>query len=174
LAEITRDLFVRVAAEYPVLRERVSQLAEERAAQNRDRPRRAGAAPKTMYDLLAQVPLFAELPPAVLAEIAQSIKRQRWAAGAVVVKKDAAGESFFLVLQGELAVEVAMRPHLGVGDFFGELSLLFDRPRSATVRAVVDTELAEIHRRDFETLLKPYPDIQTRIRAVAEHRLQAI
>jgi CRP-like cAMP-binding protein len=161
-----------VAAEYPVLRERVHRLAEERMAQSQDRPRRAEAAPKTLYDILAQVPLFAELPPAVLTEIAQSVKGQRWAAGEVVVKKGAAGESCFLVLQGELEVEVATRPRLRTGDFFGELSLLCDWPRSATVRAVVDTELAELHRRDFETLLKQYPDLQTRIRAVAEHRLQ--
>jgi CRP-like cAMP-binding protein len=125
LAEITRDLFVRVAAEYPVLRERVHRLAEERMAQNWDRPRRAEAAPKTLYDLLAQVPLFTELPPAVLAEIAQNVKVQRWAAGEVVVKQSAAGESFFLVLQGELEVEVATRPRLRMGDFFGELSLLY-------------------------------------------------
>src|SRR5262249_42029672 len=102
LAEITRDLFVRVAAEYPVLRERVHRLAEERMAQNRNRPRRAGAAPKTLHDLLAQVPLFAALPPVVLAAIAQCIKVQHWAAGAIVVKEGAVGESCFLVLKGEL------------------------------------------------------------------------
>src|SRR5262249_2505915 len=126
------------------------------------------------HDLLAQVPLFAALPPAVLAAIAQSVKVQHWAAGSVVVEQGAAGESFFLVLQGELEVEVATRPHLSMGDFFGELSLLCAQPWSATVRVVVDTELAEMHRRDFEALLKQYPALQTRVRALAQHRLQEI
>jgi CRP-like cAMP-binding protein len=42
------------------------------------------------------------------------------------------------------------------------------------VRAVVDAELAEMHRQDFETLLKQYPNVQARVRAVAEQRLQEI
>src|SRR5262249_3616871 len=133
--EITRDLFVRVAAEYPVLRERVHRLAEERVTQSRGRQRRAGAAPETLYDLLAQVPLFADLSPAALSEVAQSVQVRQYAAGASVVEEGTAGESFFLVLKGQLEVEVASRPRLEVGDFFGEMSLLFGRPRSATVRA---------------------------------------
>ena len=111
------------------------------------------------YDLLAQVPLFADLPPAALSEVAQSVQVRQWAAGATVVEEGAAGDSFFLVLKGEIEVEVGTRPRLGVGDFFGELSLLFGRLRSATVRAVVETELAEMHRQDFETLLKQHPNI---------------
>src|SRR5262249_20865964 len=145
---------------------------EERTAQDWNRSRRARTAPKTLHDLLAQVPLFTALPPAVLTAIAQCMKVQRWAAGAAVVKENAVGEFFFLVLKGQLIVEVATRPRLGVGDFFGELSLLCDRPQSATVRAVVDTELAELHRRAFEALLKQYPDLQTRVRALAQHRPQ--
>src|SRR5262249_23062606 len=138
------------------------------------RPRRAGATAETLYDLLAQVPLFSDLPPAALSEVAQSVQVQQWTAGATVVEAGAAGESFFLVLKGEIEVEVASRPRLGVGDFFGELSLLFGRPRSATVRVVVDAELAEMHRQDFEILLKQHPHIQSRVREVAEHRLQEI
>src|SRR5262249_53195253 len=112
LAEITRDLFVRVAAEYPALRERVNRLARERAAQSWGRLRRAGAASETLYDLLAQVPLFADLPPAALSEVAQSVQVRQWTAGATVVEEGAAGDSFFLVLKGEIEVEVATRPRL--------------------------------------------------------------
>jgi CRP-like cAMP-binding protein len=174
LAEITRDLFIQVAAEYPTLRERVHRLAEERVTQSRGRQRHAGVAPETLYDLLAQVPLFADLSPAALSEVAQSVQVRQYAAGIAVVEKGTAGESFFLVLQGELEVEVASRPRLEVGDFFGEMSLLFGCLRSATVRAVVDAELAEMHRQDFETLLKQYPHVRTQVRAVAEQRLQEI
>jgi Na+:H+ antiporter len=174
LAEIPRELFVRVTAEYPALRQRVQRLAEERTAQSRGRPRRPGVASETLYDLLAQVPLFSDLSSVALSEVAQSVQVRQWAAGATVVEEGTAGESFFLVLKGELEVEVATRPRLGVGDFFGELSLLFGRPRSATVRVVVDAELAEMHCQDFETLLKKQPTIQTRVREVAEQRLQEI
>ncbi len=156
LAEITRDLFGRVAAEYPVLRERVNRLAQERTAQSQGRPRRAAMAAETLYDLLAQVPLFADLPPAALSEVVQSVQVRQWVAGATVVEAGAAGDTFFLVLKGEIEVDVATRPH------------------RVTLRAVVDTELAEMRRQDFEKLLRQHPHIQTRVRAVAERRLREI
>jgi len=98
----------------------------------------------------------------------------REATGATVVKEGTVGASFFLVLKGALEVGVATRPRLGVGDCFGELALLFGRPRSATVRVVVEAELAEMHRQDFETLLTQHPTIQNQVREVAEHRLHEI
>jgi CRP-like cAMP-binding protein len=117
---------------------------------------------------------YGDLRLAALSQVAQSVQVRQWVAGATVVEEGAAGDSFFLVLQGEIEVDVATRPRLGVGDFFAELSLLFGRPRSATVRAVVETELAEMHRQNFETLLKQHPKIQPRVREIAGHRLQEI
>src|SRR5262249_1008164 len=82
LAEVTRDLFTRVTDAYPAPRERLPRLAEERATSALSRTRRTGAAPETLYDLLAQVPLFADVSPTALTEVIHSVQVRRWAAGA--------------------------------------------------------------------------------------------
>jgi CRP-like cAMP-binding protein len=89
-------------------------------------------------DALRQVPLFADLDEDELREISLLFKERTFAPGETVVKEDADGAAFFLIVDGEAAVSVKgrARPSLGPGDHFGEIALIDEGPRSATITAV--------------------------------------
>ena len=70
--------------------------------------------------------------------------------------QDDEGESFFLIKQGKVAVIIDNREitTLGNGDFFGEMSLLSGKPRTASIKAIEDTEVLIIHKEHFKELIK--------------------
>ena len=89
---------------------------------------------------LQRVPLFSELSPAEVQQIALLFKERHFAAGECVVKEGSAGAAFFLIDSGEAAVSVAgkERAALQPGDHFGEIALIDEGVRSATITATTD------------------------------------
>ena len=88
-------------------------------------------------ELLDGVPIFAPLSPAVVEALAGAMRVVRFPEGAVVFRRGDPGDSFYVISRGEIEVD-AGRPEpivLGRGDFFGEIALLAEVPRTATVRA---------------------------------------
>jgi CPA1 family monovalent cation:H+ antiporter len=130
--------------------------------------------------LLGRVPLFRNLPPEVLAGIAKKARRIVVAQGSEVVREGASGSSFFLVTAGFVEVvsdallRQGIRPKLFIGDYFGEMSLVFNRPRTATVVAARPSELVEIGQAEFEEILKDFPELRSEIREMAEKRLKEL
>lgn len=114
---------------------------------------------------LRAVPLFAGLPAASLNELAQDARHRAYARGAIVVNEGDPGHALFVVCSGSLKAclsdkqgrEVILSM-LGPGDYFGELALLDDAPRSATVAAVEPTELLVVTKTAFQALLHRQPD----------------
>lgn len=108
-------------------------------------------------DLLALVPLFDGLSDADRGDLANRLEEKRFKAGERVFAKGQAGASMYLVLSG--AVQVFLPPQsnaprvvlkdLRMGEYFGELSLLDDKPRSASAEATVDSVLLELTRDEF-------------------------
>ena len=96
--------------------------------------------PGAPVEALRAVPLFANLDHDELAQVAQLFKHRRFAAGDAVVKEGADGAAFFLIESGEAAVTVrgAERRSLGPGDHFGEIALIDEGVRSATIMATTD------------------------------------
>lgn len=89
---------------------------------------------------LRGVPLFAGLDDDELAQVALVFKQRRFPAGETVVKEGADGAAFFLIESGEASVAVrgAPRGSLGPGDHFGEIALIDEDVRSATITATTD------------------------------------
>ncbi len=104
---------------------------------------------------LRQFPILAGLSSRELDALASRLVRERFPAGAVVVQEGEPGESFYLVVSGQAEVIVggARRSILGSGTYFGEIALLLDIPRTATVRALTPLEVLKLHRQDFDALV---------------------
>jgi CRP/FNR family transcriptional regulator, cyclic AMP receptor protein len=112
-------------------------------------------------DTLAQVPLFADLPRRHVKAIAKMGKIQTWEPQSAIVRVGAEGDAFYLLLEGSASVRRQGRRSvsLGVGDYFGELALLADVPRTATVLTTDRCMTMRIGRKDFTAMLKRDPKI---------------
>jgi MFS family permease len=107
--------------------------------------------PSPEVELLRSIPLFAPLPPATVEYLAQKLARRRLSAGETVIRTGERGDSFYVVADGAVEVTVDGTPPrtLGAGDFFGEIALLRDVPRTATVVARDGAEVLELAGEDF-------------------------
>jgi ATP-binding cassette subfamily B protein len=129
---------------------------------------------------LSDLPLFADLPPLMLARLANSFRAQQITAGTRLVHEGEAGHTFWLIARGlvEIFRVAADGEHsiatLSDGDHFGEIALLDDRPRSASVRALTECVLLALTRKQFQDLLLEHPDMADRMRVVAGERLAAL
>ncbi|KAF9354389.1 hypothetical protein BGX26_007783 [Mortierella sp. AD094] len=122
---------------------------------------------RRMYEaFLETVPLLMSLEPYERHKIADALESVYFDDGQVVVKQGAQGDSFFIIESGEVTVtkcndegvEYAM-PGLGPGQYFGELALLNDMPRAATVRAKGRLKCATLGKKAFVRLLGPVVEI---------------
>jgi CRP/FNR family cyclic AMP-dependent transcriptional regulator len=91
-------------------------------------------------ELLKRVPLFAGLAPRDLRDIATTMKERRFSAGDVIAQEGQTGVGFFVIEEGEARVEVDGQEvrRLGAGDYVGEIALIAESPRTATVTAETD------------------------------------
>jgi ATP-binding cassette subfamily B protein len=107
---------------------------------------------------LSRVGLLATLSGETLAKLAQNMRREQVAAGAAVVHEGEDGDRFYVVLSGMLAVTQASRgPQslLRPGDYFGEVALAMNMPRTASVRALTPATLASCDRATFAEFIRP-------------------
>jgi len=120
---------------------------------------------------VAELPLFHGLEATRIAQIARLLKRQPIPADTVIVTRGDTADAMYFILSGE--VEVALEPkpvRLGMGQYFGEIALLRDTARTATVTAVEDTELLVLEVTDFRKLMELHPDLKARVERVAAER----
>ncbi len=107
-------------------------------------------------DRLPAIPLFSDLPEDAFAAVLRDLKLRRYAGDGVVIREGSAGHSFFLLARGEVEVskrvgdEDPVLARLRDGSVFGEMALVSDQPRSATVRALTHLDLLELTREDLE------------------------
>jgi MFS family permease len=112
---------------------------------------RAAEIPVERLDLLRANPIFAPLPAPTLEQLADALDDVQIAAGQEVIRQGEPGDHFYLVKDGTLEVYVDGRKvqALGPGESFGEIALLRNVPRTATVKAQSDAALYALERRDF-------------------------
>jgi voltage-gated potassium channel len=124
-----------------------------------------------IWDLVARVPLFAELGAIAIADIVARLRSRTYPAGAYVVRKGERGDAMYFIVSGRAEVRLG-RPlaTLAEGDFFGEMALLDRKPRSADVVTLVPSTLLVLEVADFYQLAAQQPALIASIEAEAKRR----
>jgi CRP/FNR family cyclic AMP-dependent transcriptional regulator len=132
-------------------------------------------------EILKNVPIFSELGRRDLDRLAKLMVPRTIAAGDVIVKEKDQAAGFFIILSGKVEVvrgvdsgNPQLLNALGPNEFFGEMALFEGFPRSATVRAVEDTECLAMTRWDFLAELKNHPEIAVSMLPVLVRRLRTV
>jgi len=131
---------------------------------------------RAQTDLLATIPLFKNLNGKQLAAVDGLATPLDVSKGRELIREGQPGREFFIVVEGEAEVRrgdqvVAVR---GPGTFFGEMALLFDQPRNASVLARTDMMVEVIERRDFRRLLDEFPDLYAPLLEATAQRLAEV
>ena len=130
--------------------------------------------PKEWMNVLAEVPLFASLSARHLRHVAGVARIRRFHDGAVLMRAGDAGDAMYVLLDGRATVRVPRRGEIGLemGAFVGELSLLDDGPRTATVIADGPVIALTVGRAAFRKLLRSEPSIAVAIAEELARRLR--
>jgi CRP-like cAMP-binding protein len=107
---------------------------------------------------LSRIGLFSELPGETLTKLAERMRREEVAAGAVLIAEGQPGDRFFVLLSGVAGVSqssLGQRSVLRAGDYFGEVALTMDVPRTATVTAMTPCVVASCDAAVFDELVRP-------------------
>jgi CRP/FNR family transcriptional regulator, cyclic AMP receptor protein len=125
---------------------------------------------------LARVPLFDGLSKKQLSRVSSLMTPLDLKAGTVLARQGEVGREFLILLEGQVEVArdgkiIAVR---GPGDFIGEIALLDNRPRTATVTARTDVVVEVLNRGEFASLLAEAPELSSQVMATMARRLAAI
>jgi MFS family permease len=130
-------------------------------------------APAPELELIDHVPMFAPLSIATKEQVAASLLPVSVSAGEVVIRAGDAGDRFYIVADGELDIDAEGRhTTASEADYFGEIALLRDVPRTATVKAAVDSKLYVLRRADFLSAVTGHSAARVAGEAIAEARLK--
>ncbi len=134
---------------------------------------------RSLNNHLRSVPLFSSVDETFLALLNQKVELVMFGKGQAICKQGDAADAFYLIRSGMVKVSNAMpggemvRTYLGRGDYFGEIGLLFNQPRSATCVALDTVSLVKIGKTEFEEMLTNFPKVKATLTEVAETRLAA-
>ena len=122
---------------------------------------------------LDSVPLLAGLDGRIRRRLAETGKRRTYAPGDEMVREGSSGTALYVMLSGDARVERAGERigSVTAGDFFGELALIEEHPRSASVIAVTEVECLLFPAWEFTALLQEHPEIAVPIMRVLIERL---
>jgi CRP-like cAMP-binding protein len=112
-------------------------------------------------DLLRAVPLFVDLEERELEMLARQLHERRTAEGSVVTSEGSTGAGFFIIAEGNANVTVggAQKATLGPGDYFGEIALIDDGVRSASIVAATDLLLYGLTPWEFRPFVEEHPKV---------------
>jgi CRP/FNR family cyclic AMP-dependent transcriptional regulator len=129
----------------------------------------------TKADALAACPFFEGLSRNELLEIAKVTEDLEVEAGKALTREGQSGSEFFVIVDGEVSVTKDGQEirTLGPGDFFGEIALLEDTPRTATVTAKTPLRFFVLTRQAFRSMLAHQPELEEKVVAALEERVRA-
>lgn len=128
---------------------------------------------------LKSVPFFANLDPDDAEQLSSRLIPRRFSAGQIIFHLGDPGGLLYIINEGKVKIshsnpdgQEALLAILGSGDFFGELALLDESPRSATAEALEPTETLTLHRTEFMRFLESNPSIARHILTVLARRIR--
>jgi CRP-like cAMP-binding protein len=126
-------------------------------------------------ELLERVPIFADFDRRDLQRLARSFKERTFEAGSTVAAEGKSGAGFFVVESGEASVSVRgeERAKIGAGDYFGEIALIDDGARSATITADSDLHCFGLTSWEFRPLVEGNASIAWKLLETLAKRLRA-
>lgn len=131
--------------------------------------------------VLSGYPIFGNVPAAEISTLMASMSVEQYREGAVIVHQGAVEDTFYMISRGDVVVTVLDefgREHhvasLATGDHFGEVALLLDTLRTATVRTAAPTTLLVLRRESFYRVMDAVPRLRERITAAANSRLRVL
>jgi CRP/FNR family transcriptional regulator, cyclic AMP receptor protein len=129
----------------------------------------------TKADALAACPFFSGLSRNELLEVAKITEDLEVDEGKPLTREGQSGSEFFVIVNGEVLVTKGGQElrTLGPGDFFGEIALLEDSPRTATVTAKTPLRFFVLTRQAFRSLLAHQPEIEQKVLSALEERVRA-
>ena len=164
LLEITKADMDEITQQYPQVKEVMLKFYKERVLDN----------------LLAFSPLTQGFSPQERRKLIEKFKLQEYQEGEVVVEEGEEGDAMFLIKSGKAEVTTIdprdkrrlTLARLGPGDFFGEVSLIKNKPRTATVSALTPLEVMVIDRQSFQELTQEHPEIVDLLEQTIEKRVE--
>jgi cAMP-dependent protein kinase regulator len=149
--EITKQDLQEVIQEFPGISQVLFKFYKERV----------------LNTLLATSPLFKSFPLEERRQILGKFTMERFPLGAMVLEEGAPGDSMYIIKKGEVEVFThapqggpLTLARLEEGDFFGEISLLTGRPRTASVKALQPAELVRLNKKDFDQITANHPEVK--------------
>ena len=122
----------------------------------------------TTWKMVSSVSLFKELEFGAIAEISKMLHIKRYRKGEQIIHEGADGDSMYFILKGRVLVyNDSLKTTLKSGDFFGEIALVKDIPRTATVETLEKCELLELTTYDFKNFIKTKPKLAKKIEQTA-------
>lgn len=179
----TNKKIIRLDPERDETHEKIHELEQKRALQEdmiEQPPEPEEAVPEqeesSSYEQ-ARTPLFSDLPVDQFKEVARNLTHHTYESGESIVEEGEKDDSMYVIVEGRVVVETVDTTDdtlelttLSAGDFFGEVSLLTGKPRTATLTAVEETQLLELKTEDFEEIASEFPGIKETIKEFYEER----
>jgi NTE family protein len=135
------------------------------------------AAELSHQEKLRRIPFFSGLPAAMIEDLARQLRLERYRNGEVVFSEGSPGDSLYFIETGQVKVSIGsgrderIINYLGPGNFFGEMAVLLNQRRTATVTVVIDADLWVLRKADLNALLDRYPTAALQIIEELSRRL---
>ena len=124
------------------------------------------------WQSVARVPLFARLDATAIASVAQLLKPRSVSANQAIVRRGDVADSMYFIMEGEVEVELTPTPvRLKQGEFFGEIALIQNIRRTATIFSITNCRLLVLEAVDFHRLVDQIPELKEQIERTSEERL---
>lgn len=134
---------------------------------------------RALFNQFRTVPVFESVDPAFIQQLCERAALRTCFKGQVICREKDPADAFYLIRQGLIRVSQALpggemvRTYLSRGDYFGEIGLLRDVPRTATCTAMETADLVVISAEDFRAMVDQFPGVRAQLEAEADRRLAA-